>query len=292
MRDSPKRRRALAALVRRSLWLGLNYGQPLVLIVLPLVAFLVHSFFYVQDDRIVYELTLRNYVRFFQDDIYLPLFVRTVLLALEVVAITLLIGYPCAYLLAGLKGRWKYALALIFTMPLFMSYIIKIYAIRGILGTNGIINNTLLALGIIDQPSSIFLFNLTAVLITLSVILLPFTTLPIFVALEKIPRRLLDASADLGGRRGYTFRRVVLPLSLPGVATGASFTFVLAIGDFVTPQMVGGTTGFTYGRVISSQFGMAYNWPFGAALSVILLIAVLAAILLSTRLGRQRGLAR
>jgi spermidine/putrescine transport system permease protein len=287
-----RRRRSAGAVARRVAWTGLNYALPFLLVVLPLLAFLLHSFFYVEADQLVYRLTLRNYTRFFQDEIYLPLFVRTIGLALQITALTLIVGYPCAYLLAGLKGRSKYVLALVFTMPLFMSYIIKIYAIRGILGTNGFINNSLLALGLIDRPSDLFLFNLTAVLITLTVILLPFTTLPIFVALEKIPRQLADASADLGGRRWYTFRRVVLPLSLPGVVTGATFTFVLAIGDFVTPEMVGGTTGFTYGRVIASQFGMAFNWPFGAALSVILLVVVLAAILGSAVIGRQRGLAR
>jgi spermidine/putrescine transport system permease protein len=121
------------------------------------------------------------------------------------------------------------------------------------------------------------------------VILLPFATLPIFVSLEKIPKQLIEASADLGARRWYTFRRIILPLSLPGVAVGASFTFILAIGDYVTPEMVGGTTGFTYGRAISSQFGMAYNWPFGSALSVVLLVVVLAAILLPALLDRMRG---
>jgi spermidine/putrescine transport system permease protein len=285
-------RATAGARARQVAWIGLNYGLPFLLVVLPLLAFLLHSFFYVEQDHLVYRLTLRNYLRFFEDEIYLPLFLKTIGLALQVTAITLIVGYPCAYLLAGMRGRWKYALALVFTMPLFMSYIIKIYAIRGILGTNGFINNTLMALGLVDKPSDLFLFNLTAVLVTLSVILLPFTTLPVFVALEKIPRQLVDASADLGGRRWYTFRRVVLPLSLPGVVTGATFTFVLAIGDFVTPEMVGGTTGFTYGRVISSQFGMAFNWPFGAALSVILLVVVLGAILASAVLGRQKGLPR
>jgi spermidine/putrescine transport system permease protein len=285
------RRRARPGL-RRALWLGLVYGLPCLLVLLPLLAFLAHSFFYVEGDRIVYQPTLRNYVRFFQDAIYLPLFVKTVLLALEVVAITLLVGYPCAYLLAGLRGRLRYVLALVFTMPLFMSYIIKIYAIRAILGTNGVLNSTLMALGLIDHPSDLFIFNFTAVLITLSVILLPFTALPIFIALEKIPRQLVEAAADLGGRRWYTFRRVELPLSLPGAVTGAMFTFVLAVGDFVTPEMVGGTTGFTYGRVVFSQFGMAYNWPFGAALSVVLLLVVVAALLLAAVAGRQRGAAR
>jgi spermidine/putrescine transport system permease protein len=266
-----------------------NYGIPIALVLLPLCSFLCYSFFYVSDDQIVYQLTFRNYVRFVEDSIYLPLFWKTLLLALEVSLVTLLLGYPSAYLLAIIRGRAKYLLALIFTVPLFMSYIIKIYAIRSILGTDGLLNNALIQLGVIEEPTDIFLFNLTAVLITLSVILLPFATLPIFVSLEKIPKQLIEASADLGARRWYTFRRIILPLSLPGVAVGASFTFILAIGDYVTPEMVGGTTGFTYGRAISSQFGMAYNWPFGSALSVVLLVVVLAAILLPALLDRMRG---
>lgn len=266
-----------------------NYGIPVALVLLPLCSFLCYSFFYVSGDQIVYRLTFRNYVRFVEDSIYLPLFWKTFLLAIKVSLLTLLLGYPSAYLLAIIRGRAKYLLALIYTVPLFMSYIIKIYAIRSILGTDGLLNNALIQLGVIEEPTDIFLFNLTAVLITLSVILLPFTTLPIFVSLEKIPKQLIEASADLGARRWYTFRRIILPLSLPGVAVGASFTFVLAIGDYVTPEMVGGTTGFTYGRVISSQFGMAYNWPFGSALSVVLLVVVLAAILLPALLDKMRG---
>jgi spermidine/putrescine transport system permease protein len=280
--SAPRRLRTIGSVL-------FNYGIPIVLVLLPLCSFLAYSFFYVDGEQIVYRPTFRNYVRFVEDDIYLPLFWKTLLLAFKVVVLTLLLGYPSAYLLATIRGRAKYALALIYTIPLFMSYIIKIYAIRSILGTNGLLNTALIQLGIIAAPTDLFLFNLTAVLITLSVILLPFTTLPIFVSLEKIPKQLIEASADLGARRWYTFRRIVLPLSLPGVAVGASFTFVLAIGDYVTPEMVGGTTGFTYGRVISSQFGMAYNWPFGSALSVVLLIVVLAAILLPALIERLSG---
>ena len=112
-------------------------------------------------------------------------------------------------------------------------------------------------------------------------LLLPFAILPIFVALERIPRSLFEASADLGGSAWATFRRVVLPLSLPGALIGASFTFVLALGDFVTPQMVGGMSGITFGRIVYRQFGLAFNWPFGAALSVILAVVVLAVLWLA-----------
>src|SRR5262249_56623535 len=140
-----------------------------------------------------------------------------------------------------------------------MSYIIKIYAIRSILGSNGFLNRILLQLGLIGEPWTFLAFNLNAVLLTLTVLLIPFSILPIFVALEKIPRSLLEASADLGASAWQTFRGVVLPLTLQGIVIGASFTFVLALGDFVTPQMVGGIEGFTFGRIIYSQFGFGNN---------------------------------
>ena len=286
MTSGPRRSgRAGERLLRASL-AALAYGLPLVFIVLPVISFLTYSFFRVDGAIIVYQPTLANYVRFFADEIYLPMFVRTARLALEVALLSIVFGYPVAYLLACLHGRLKYIATLLFVVPLLMSYIIKIYAIRSILGSRGFLNRILLALGVIDQPLTVLVFNLNAVLITLAVILLPFAILPIFIALERIPRNLLEASADLGATSAQTFRRIVLPLSLQGTLVGASFTFVLAIGDFVTPQMVGGPQGFTFGRIIYSQFGMAFNWPFGAALSVFLLLAVLAAMALAARIGR------
>jgi len=118
------------------------------------------------------------------------------------------------------------------------------------------------------------------------VLLIPFAILPIFLSLERIPRSLIEASVDLGASNWQTFWRVVLPMSLPGVMTAASFVFVLAIGDFLTPQMVGGPNGFTFGRIIYSQFGAAFNWPFGAALSVILAIVMTAVIAFGRRFER------
>jgi spermidine/putrescine transport system permease protein len=266
----------------------LAYALPGVFILLPLVLFLVQSFFYVEHGDIVRTLTLRNYVRFFEDAAFVPVFFRTCALSLGVAVICVLFAYPVAYLLASLEGRRKYVMMLVFVIPLMMSYIIKIYAIRAILGSNGFLNRILLSLGVIDEPLTFLIFNLNAVLLTLAVILLPFAILPIFIALERIPRNILDASADLGASSWQTFRGVVWPLTLQGTIVGATFTFVLALGDFVTPQMVGGKSGFTFGRIIYSQFGFAFNWPFGAALAVILLIVVLAAILATGLFARAR----
>ncbi len=272
-------------------WLTAAWLPPLTLIAVPLAIFVGYSFFRVEGNAIVHEPGIGNYARFFGEGVFLPVFARTCLLAAEVAAITLAIGYPVAIWLASLDSRRKLGFTLAFAVPLLMSYIIKIYAIRAILGGQGWLNRFLLWSGLTSTPIEALLFNLTAVLITLSMLLLPFTILPIFVALDRIPKNLIEASADLGGTAWATFRRVVWPLSRQGAMIGASFTFVLAMGDFVTPQMVGGMSGITFGRIVYSQFGLAFNWPFGAALSVILAMVVLAVLWLAAVLGRPRGLA-
>lgn len=267
------------------------YGLPMIFILIPLVSFLAYSFFWVEGTQLHYDLTWLNYRRILTDEIYLPVLWQTCILCLEVAVLTVLFGYPVAYFLASLRGRKKYVFLMLLLVPLLMSYIIKIYAIRSILGGNGFLNRALLAAGIIDEPLTIFVYNLNAVLLTLTALLIPFAVLPIFLSLERLPRNLLEASADLGASELQTFTRVILPLSIPGVVAAATFVFVLAIGDFLTPQMVGGQSGFTFGRIIYSQFGTAFNWPFGSALSVVLCALVVAAILIGSRFGSRRGIA-
>ncbi|BCG81863.1 ABC transporter permease [Mesorhizobium sp. 113-3-3] len=267
----------------------LAFALPVIFVLVPLAIFLVYSFFSVDQGTIVYTPTLGNYVRFFTDPIFLPVFWNTIVLCVSVAVICILLAYPAAYFLTTLRGRWRYALLMLLLVPLLMSYVIKIYAIRSILGLNGFLNKALVAIGILHEPSTLFVFNMNAILLTLSLLLIPFAILPIFLSLERIPQTLLRASDDLGASGLQTFLRITLPLSLPGVASAASFVFVLAIGDFLTPQMVGGISGFTFGRILYSQFGTAYNWPFGAALSVALAIVVICAILVGERSGRNRG---
>lgn len=268
---------------------ALAFALPVLLILVPLAIFLVYSFFGVDHGEIRHELSLGNYVRFFTDPVFLPVFRNTLVLCLSVAAICILLAYPAACFLTTLKGRWRYALLMLLMVPLLMSYVIKIYAIRSILGLNGFLNQALVWAGILREPSPLFVFNMNAILLTLTLLLIPFAILPIFLSLERIPQNLISASEDLGASRLQTFLRITLPLSLPGAATAASFVFVLAIGDFLTPQMVGGVNGFTFGRVLYSQFGTAYNWPFGAALSVMLALVVILVILLGERFGRNRG---
>lgn len=265
------------------------YGLPILLIVTPLASFLAYSFFRMESGQIVADFGLGNYRRIFTDAIFVPILWRTSLLCLAVAGMAVLIGFPVAFLLANLRGRRRYLVLLMVLVPLLMSYIIKIYAIRSILGGTGFLNRFLLWTGLVDAPLTFFVFNLNAVLLTLTILLIPFAILPIFLSLERIPRDLIEASSDLGASSLQTFSRIVLPLSVPGIVTAATFVFVLAIGDFLTPQMVGGQSGFTFGRIVYSQFGTAFNWPFGAALATILGLVVIAVIAAGSRLeARQK----
>jgi spermidine/putrescine transport system permease protein len=279
----------LPRLTARWLIFLLMAAVPVAFIVAPIGSFLLISFFRADKHEIIHELTLFNYVNFFGNWTYLGTYLGTILLCLEVVVLSVLVGYPIAWFIWQQKGSRRYLMLLLAVVPLFMSYIVKLYTLRSMLGLNGLVNQLLLSLGILEKPSQLFLFNQRAVLITMVVIYLPFVILPIFLALERIPRSLLHASIDLGAGAWDTFRRIVLPLSFPGTVAGALFVFVLALGDFITPQMVGGTTGFTIGRVIYSQFGLAFDWPFGAAMAAVLFLTALAGILMAGfAMSRQR----
>ena len=262
---------------------------PLAFILAPIASFIVLSLFRAEKSVIIREVTLDNYVNFFSNWTYAGTFLGTLALCFQVMVVSVIMGYPIAWFIWQQRGSRRYLLLLLAVVPLFMSYIVKLYTLRSMLGLNGLVNQLLLGIGVIDKPSQMFLFNQRAVLVTMVVIYLPFVILPIFLALERIPKSLLNASIDLGAGAWDTFRRIVLPLSLPGTIGGALFAFVLALGDFITPQMVGGTTGFTIGRVIYSQFGLAYDWPFGAAMAAILLATSLAGIVLAgMAMSRQR----
>ncbi|NWD23727.1 ABC transporter permease [Pseudomonas yamanorum] len=268
----------------------LIYGVPTVMILVPLVSFLAYSFLEQKNGALTGSLTLANYAGFFAGS-YLKVFLGTLKLAFFVALVALVFGYIISYLIWRLEGSARYLLLLLSALPLVMNYVVKIYAMRSILGYSGFLNSLLLSLGIIDVPSRLFIFNQTAVMIAMAVIYLPFGILPIFLALDRIPPSLIAAAADLGAKPGRTFFTIVLPLSLPGSIAGALFVMVIAIGDYLTPQMVGGSEGFTFGRAIWSQFGMAFNWPLGAALAVVLLVAVIAIIGLASlvsRIGRVK----
>ena len=273
-----------------SIWTVISFLLVILLILIPLASFLSYSFFTVDGTDIIHEFSLFNFTEFFVEEIYINTLVRTIFLALVVMLACILLGYPVAYFLARYAGKYKYAILLMLIIPLFMSYIIKIYMMRSILGFSGLINKVLKMLGIIEKPLEFFLWNQNAVIITLVVILLPLIIIPTFTSLEKIPRNIIEASFDLGCKPFQAFRYVIFPIGLPGLVVGSVFVFILALGDFVTPQLVGGTSGFTYGKIIYSNFGMAFNWPFGAALaSVLLFISVIIILLTNYLTGKSKS---
>ena len=272
---------------KSSIWTFLSFSVVILLILIPLASFLSYSFFTVDGLEINHQLSLANYKEFLVGKIYINTLVRTIFLALIVMFSCILLGYPVAYFLARYAGRFKYVILLMLIIPLFMSYIIKIYMMRSILGYAGLINKVLKMFDLIEKPLEFFLWNQNSVIITLVIILLPLIIIPTFTSLEKIPSNIIEASFDLGCKPFQAFRYVIFPIGFPGLVVGSIFVFILALGDFITPQLVGGTSGFTFGKIIYSNFGLAFNWPFGAALASILLFISVIIIFLTNYLTNK-----
>jgi spermidine/putrescine transport system permease protein len=272
---------------KSSIWTFLSFTVVILLILIPLASFLSYSFFTVDGLEINHQLSLANYKEFLVGKIYINTLIRTIFLALIVMFSCIFLGYPVAYFLARYAGRFKYVILLILIIPLFMSYIIKIYMMRSILGYAGLINKVLKMFDLIEKPLEFFLWNQNSVIITLVIILLPLIIIPTFTSLEKIPSNIIEASFDLGCKPFQAFRYVIFPIGFPGLVVGSIFVFILALGDFITPQLVGGTSGFTFGKIIYSNFGLAFNWPFGAALASILLFISVIIILLTNYLTNK-----
>src|SRR5439155_13970142 len=212
----------------------------------------------------------------------LGLFWKSVNMALTVSVVVVVLAYPLAYYLALSGTKRKYVLLLILIAPFLTSYLLRVLAWKVILGNNGVLNSFLAWTGIRspDHPLSQLLYSRFAVMLVLAYIWVPFVALPIFVSLESLDRRLLEAACDLGASRWQAFRRVTLPLSLPGVAAGFLFVFIPTLGEFVTPSLVGGTSGYMYGNQIVDLFGTGFpDWETGSVLAVFLLaiVAVLTA---------------
>jgi len=245
---------------------------PSLFVLLPTLAFISNSFFEVENGQIVFTFTLANYAAFLQQPEYWGVFLNTLLLCLQVSVICLIFGFPVAWFIWRLPERLRYPLLFVVILPLFMSYVVKLFAFRSILGLNGFLNQLLVASHLIESPYMAFLFSRDAIVLTQASMFFPYMVLPIFLNLERIPDSLVQASADLGASGGTTFRQVVLPLAMPGVVAGLVFVFIMSLGDYITPQMVGGMMGHTFGRVVWSQFGVTFDWPQGAAFGVVLVL--------------------
>jgi spermidine/putrescine transport system permease protein len=259
----------------------------------PCILLLVMSFWQQESYDTDVGWGLANYVRFFQNPFYSALLLRSILVGLAVSAATTLLAFPAAYFVAFHLKRHQTLFLIILTLPFWTSYLLRVFTWKVILGFNGLVNSGLIALGIIERPLEILIYNTFAVILTLTHAWIPFVVLPIYVSLVKIPRELLLAAADLGDGPLHRFFRVILPLAMPGIMTGMVLVFIPTVGDYVTPMLVGGTQGSMIGAVIAAQFGAADNWPLGSAMSmIVMLVVTLAAVALQFGLLRLRAQTR
>ena len=235
--------------------------------------------------------TLAAWRAFIHSSVYLGLFWKSVKMALIVSVVVVLLAYPVAYYLALSGTKRKYVLLLILIAPFLTSYLLRVLAWKVILGNNGVFNSFLVWTGIrsADHPLSQLLYSRFAVMLVLAYVWVPFVALPIFVSLDTLDRRLLEAAADLGASRWQAFRRVTLPLSLPGVVAGFLFVFIPTVGEFITPSLVGGTSGYMYGNQIADLFQTGFpDWETGSVLALFLLGVVTVLTLCFARFTQVR----
>jgi putrescine transport system permease protein len=239
-----------------------------------------------ETQRFVATLNLSNYEVLFRDPLYLNTFLYSIKVAAISTVLCLLVGYPMAYAIARCKPSTRNLMLMLIILPFWTSFLLRVYAWIGLLKTNGVINNTLIALGIIDQPLTL-LYTDFAVYVGIVYSYLPFMILPLYANLEKHDLTLLEAAADLGASPTKTFFRVTLPLSMPGVVAGCLLVFIPAVGEFVIPSLLGRTDQLMIGTVLSAQFFGARNWPVASAVAIALLLALLIPILLFQRYQRR-----
>ncbi|MFL6030369.1 MAG: ABC transporter permease, partial [Gaiellaceae bacterium] len=221
-----------------------------------------------------HKVTLAGWHAFFHGSVYLGLFWKSVKMSLIVSAVVVALAYPVAYYLALSGTKRKYVLLLILIAPFLTSYLLRVLAWKVILGNQGVFNTFLFWTGLRphDHPISQLLYSRFAVMLVLAYVWVPFVALPIFVSLETLDRRLLEAAADLGASRLQAFLRITLPLSIPGVAAAFLFVFIPTVGEFVTPSLVGGPSGYMYGNQISDLFSTGFpDWQTGSVLALFLL---------------------
>jgi spermidine/putrescine transport system permease protein len=257
-------------------------------LLVPYILLFCYSFWTVSPSQtVVHHWNLDNYRELFRVHVYAQTLLRSMGIALRVMLFSLLLGYPLAYYLSFHSGARKNLLYQLAIIPLWVSYLVRAYAWKTILGSDGVLNTLLQYTHVTHHPLNFLLYSPFAVVLTLTHIYTPFALLPIYASLEHIPRNLVEASHDLGASPWQTFGRVIFPLSIPGVLAGATFAFVLSLGDFLAPLLLGGPSGIMISNIVVSLFGAAYNWPLGAAISLCMLAIVVGLLFFSERLERK-----
>jgi putrescine transport system permease protein len=234
------------------------------------------------------HLSLGSYEFLISDSLYLRAYLDALKFAAVSTACCLLLGYPLAYGIVRAPRRWRGALLLLVILPFWTSFLIRVYAWIGLLKGNGLINNALLALGLIDQPLTL-LNNAFAVYVGIVYSYLPFMVLPLYAQLEKLDPALLEAAADLGCRPWQAFARVTLPLSLPGIAAGALLVFIPAVGEFVIPDLLGGPDTLMIGKVLWDEFFTNRDWPVASAVAIAMLVLLIVPMAFIRRLLQEEA---
>ncbi|MDK3019240.1 ABC transporter permease [Pseudodonghicola flavimaris] len=222
------------------------------------------------------------------DPVFLAIFLRSLRLAAMTVVTSLIVSYPAAFWISRMRpGRRDFAIFLV-TLPFFVSLIVRLFAWVLILRPTGFLNQGLMAVGLTSAPVE-FLYTDFAVILGMTYVFIPFMFLPLYSAIEKLDLAQLEASADLGATRLQTFRKVVLPATMPGIVAGSIITFIPALGNFIVPSVLGGAKVLMIGNLIEQQFLSARNWPFGSALAMLVMTVVLVLLLLQLRLARREA---
>jgi spermidine/putrescine transport system permease protein len=233
------------------------------------------------------DASLDSYRIISNDPVYLRVLWQTLRIALVTTVLSLVISYPLAMFLARLRGQHKTLAVLLVFLPFWTSYVVRTFVWLPMLGRNGVVNQALLVLGIVEQPVDWLLYSEGTVYLGLVYVYTLYMTLPIYLSLDRLDPKLVEAAGDLGATPLQAFRRVVLPLTMPGVWSGCTMVFLLSCGAYVTPQLLGGTSGHMIGNVIAMQFLHTNNWPLGAALSLVLVVVVIGFLFVA---GRRLGL--
>jgi len=267
------RRRRLRTRLATPGLLGLPVGWLAIFFVAPVCIVAAYSFDVFALFPGAHGFTLSAWRDFIHSGVYPRLFWKSVQMSLIVSTFVVIVAYPLAYYLALSGTKRKYVLLLLLIAPFLTSYLLRVLAWKVILGDEGVVNSFLFSTGLRSpgHPISQLLYSRFAVMLVLGYIWLPFVALPIFVSLESIDRGLLEAASDLGASRLQAFRRVTLPLSAPGVVAAFLFVFIPTLGEFVTPSLVGGATGYMYGNQIVDLFGTGFpDWETGSVLAIFL----------------------
>ncbi len=228
--------------------------------------------------------TLAHYEKVVGGGIYMPLLGLSIVVALLVALVATTLAYPLAYFLVFRARQRASVLLTLLILPFWTSYLLRIISWKIILGSRGLINTLLIQVGLVEEPVPILLYSRLAVIITLVYLWLPFVALPIYAALQRIDRSLLEAASILGAPPWLRFLRITFPLSLPGVLAGFFMVFIPTVGEYITPLLVGGSRGTLYGNAVQQFFGEGLNWPLGSAMALVMLAAILALVAVLARL--------